>query len=127
MAATGGPAEPSMGPLIISATTVALYGDTPTMRGGAIMIAIAAASAMASVFGIMTLIAVIIAGSAALWGMVSPTMMIMATTLVDAVGCTAGPLLPAALIGGTAIMPASTITTDKEGTCFLASRRGTRG
>jgi hypothetical protein len=60
-------------------------------------------------------------------GMVSRTMMIMATTLVDAVGCTAGPLLPAALIGGTAIMPASTITTDKEGTCFLASRRGTRG
>ena len=126
MAATGGPAEPSMGPLIILAPMVAL-GDTPTMRGGAIMIAIAAASAMASVFGIMTLIAVIIAGSAALSGMVSPTMMIMATTLVDAVGCTAGPLLPAALIGGTAIMPASTITTDKEGTCFLASRRGTRG
>ena len=126
MAATGGPAEPSMGPLITSATTVALYGDMPTMRGGAIMIAIAA-SAMASVFGIMTLIAVIIAGSTALSGMVSRTMMIMATTLVDAVGCTAGPLLPAALIGGTAIMPASTITTDKEGTCFLASRRGTRG
>jgi hypothetical protein len=62
-----------MGPLIISAATVALFGDTPTMRGGAIMIAIAAASAMASVFGIMTLIAVIIAGSAALSGMVSPT------------------------------------------------------
>src|SRR5262245_53772285 len=106
MAAIGMGAEPFMARQNISAAMVALFGDTPTINGGAIMIVVAVASATTSIFGITTLIAVIIVGSVALAAMAFPTMMTMGTTLEDAIGCIAGRSPPAAPIGGTDITPA---------------------
>ena len=112
-----------------AAAMIAQRGDTPTTRGGAIILAgvVTSAtvsdsgmttlpSAMASDSGMMTTLTVVtIAGSVALSVMASPIMMTMVTTGTmagDAVGCTAEQRLPIAPIGGIGITPASTTPTD---------------
>jgi hypothetical protein len=117
----------SIGHPDISAAMVALLGDTPTMHGGAIMLAgvVTSAtasdsatatlpSAMVSDSGMATLTVVTIAGSAASSAMVFPTMTIMGTTLEDAAGCTGGHSPSVALIGGAAITPVSTMPTESK-------------
>ena len=121
-------AIPSIGLPDISAAMVALLGDMPTTRGGAIMLAGVVTSATASDSGMTTLpfavpsdsgmttlTAVTIAGSAVLSVMVSPITTIIGTTLDSAAGCTGGRLSPIALIGGTAITRVSTIAIDMDG------------
>jgi|SRR5262245_41993695 len=99
-------AIPSTAPQGNSAVAmIARRGDTPTTRGGAIILAgetsatvsdsgmTTLPSAMASDSGMMTTLTVVtIAGSVALSVMASPIMMTMVTTGTmagDAVGCTA--------------------------------------